>query len=171
VNLFDDADLPGGWSPAGHANYSGGSTMVSSGVGSEACFAFDGNAAKIIYNPDSTGEASVFVDGELHSTILYPLGSPEQAEHYVANLPFGSHTIQVIASSGVISVDAFELIDPSVLFLIDRADMAVDFLLPMTSLVSMKIQVPTGRETPVRRAMDQCYVAQHHAPGPQRHHQ
>lgn len=111
VDLFDhEGNYESGWSPVG---FSGG-TYMNSGAepGHEACFTFDGRMARIQYVTDSTAvsnKAQVFVDGELHSTIIYNGPDDTAMQHLIANLPDAYHTVQVVAETGPINIDNFNI--------------------------------------------------------------
>ncbi len=125
VNLFDLAGQPGGWTDGvPDPGYSGGSTKLAVGAGSEACFAFSGLAVKILHSNETTGTADVYVDGELHSTIAYTNSSQKLVDHYIAGLANGPHTIQIEGVSGTIDFDAFVISDPILDYLINVLDPA-----------------------------------------------
>ena len=103
VSLFDAIGNPGGWSASvaddGYSPGGPGSvTMIADGVGSEACFAFNGTEVTLIYSKESVGAANVYVDGELHSIITFADEAQKQAQHVIANLAPGDHMVQIVSS-------------------------------------------------------------------------
>ncbi len=114
VALYNANGAPGGWtasvtddgySPGG----AGALTMIADGVGSAACFSFTGSEVTVLYSKETTGTANVYLDGGLHSIITYTDEGQKRAEHKIANLTPGNHTISVVASAGVVDLDAFAL--------------------------------------------------------------
>lgn len=116
VEFYQANGVPGGWSdsPSDPA-YSGSQTKFAGGAGREACFGIDGTAVDIIHSKYPTyGTATVYVDGEMHSTIDYNGADTRQVRHSITNLAPGHHAIQIIANeggSGIIDFDAFEVSD------------------------------------------------------------
>lgn len=114
VSLYDANGAPGGWTASvADASYSPGGagavTMIADGVGSAACFSFTGSEVTVLYSKETVGTANVYLDGALHSIITYTNEGQKRAEHKIANLKPGNHTISVVASAGVVDVDAFAL--------------------------------------------------------------
>ncbi|MCD4685601.1 MAG: hypothetical protein K8S97_06665, partial [Anaerolineae bacterium] len=122
VSWYDNSGVIGlGWTADDAPGvYSGDSTMMANGAGSDICFAFDGTEVSVVHSMLTTGSANVFVDGDLHSTITYSVqGGPQQHQHLVGNLNEGVHTVTVQAVSGTIDVDAFLLSDDDAARVID----------------------------------------------------
>ena len=114
VALYSASGMPGGWTPSvADDGYSpggpGSTTLLADGPGSEACFSFSGTEVTLLYSQESEGTANVYVDGALHSVITYSNTGQKQAEHIIANLPFGPHTVTLVATAGVVDFDAFRL--------------------------------------------------------------
>ncbi|HVO69442.1 MAG TPA: hypothetical protein VMT24_05320, partial [Aggregatilineaceae bacterium] len=100
-----------GWTMWEDPSYSGDKTRVSNGTGAEACFAFNGTEVSIMHSMITDGTANVYVDGELHSTITYTdLGLVRQL-HTIGNLAPGDHTVGIVAASGVVDFDAWQITD------------------------------------------------------------
>lgn len=112
VDLFPGLGVVGGWSTDSQPGYSGGSTVTTALTGNEACFSFDASEVTLLHSKAPTfGTANVYLDGELHSTINYNGTAANQVEHVIGNLPSGKHTVQLVATGGVIDFDAFEITD------------------------------------------------------------
>jgi hypothetical protein len=122
MELFFANAAPGGWSDAADPGYSGGNTKIAGGTGREACFGFSGTEASIVYNNLSNATASVYVDGELHSTIQYFNTGAKQLKHTVANLPDAKHSVSVIANAAGVDIDAYEVTDTVTANVIDSLD-------------------------------------------------
>jgi hypothetical protein len=114
VALYTASGAPGGWTASVNDDgYSPGGpgalTMIADGVGSAACFSFTGTEVTLLYSKESGGAANVYVNGNLHSTIPYSDEGRKRAEHRIANLPFAAHTVSLVATAGVVDIDAFAL--------------------------------------------------------------
>ncbi|NDJ77751.1 MAG: hypothetical protein GYB65_15975, partial [Chloroflexi bacterium] len=101
---------PGGWTETSDISYSGGSSLTAQLPGSEACFSIEGQEVTLLYTQSPAyGTGTVYVDGELHSTITYTGVDAPQSEHIITNLSSGDHTVQLFVSSGMIDFDAFQV--------------------------------------------------------------
>ncbi len=114
VALYTASGAPGGWTASVNDDgYSPGGpgalTMIADGVGSAVCFSFTGTEVTLLYSKESVGAANVYVNGTLHSTIPYSDGGQKRAKHKIANLPFAAHTVSLVATAGVVDIDAFAL--------------------------------------------------------------
>ncbi|MBI5957854.1 MAG: hypothetical protein HY866_03905, partial [Chloroflexi bacterium] len=116
VNYFNAAGTyDGGWTESLNAAYSGGSTLMSNGINSEVCFAFEGTEVTLLYNRPVATKVEVQVDGDIHSYInVTTPGGGAPLAHLITNLPSELHIVQLKVISGVAAFDGFRRTDNSV---------------------------------------------------------
>ncbi|MBN2304092.1 MAG: hypothetical protein JXQ72_06440, partial [Anaerolineae bacterium] len=126
ARLYNAAGAPGGWAAStADPGYSPGGpgsiTMQTGAVGSEGCFAFSGDEVTILHSTlAGGGTASVYVDGDMHSTIDFSGAPVQQVPHLITNLGPGNHGVQIMSNGGgIIDFDAFVLTDSTSATMID----------------------------------------------------